>query len=68
MIYSDEELKKWWADLAQSTKSDLIATMVDKMSHSEFALSLANQYADHARGVGCPFSPKQLAAIRKWQR
>lgn len=62
MIYSDEELKRWWAGLGERGRLDVLATMIEKMEHSDFALSLASQYEQRRREL----SPKQIAAIRKW--
>lgn len=63
MLYSDEELKRWWAGLSKQAQLELLAVMLDKMNHSDFAMSLASQYSR-----GFSFSPKQLAVIRKWYR
>jgi hypothetical protein len=63
MIYSNEELLRWWKGLAKSAQLDLLARMVDRMSDPTFALSLVAQYER-----GKDFTPNQLAAIRKWDR
>lgn len=62
MIYTDEELRRWWAGLSKRDQIELLATMTVKMEYSAFAQSLSLQYSK-----GREFSPKQLAAIRKWQ-
>jgi hypothetical protein len=61
MIYSDEELKRWWHGLSETRRVEILARMVDKMDNPDFALSLSNQYA-----MRLSFTPKQLASIRKW--
>lgn len=63
MTYTDEELKRWWDGLGHSGQAGLLGHMLSQSSNTDFAASLCRQYAD-----GKPFSPKQLAAIRKWDR
>lgn len=63
MIHSDDELQLWWKRLSRAEQSDLLATMIDKMSNPDFAISLSERYES-----GEEFSAKQLAAIRKWHR
>lgn len=62
MIYGDEENKRWWEGLTHPERMEILGTMADKAHSPEFALSLAKWYEDGKR-----FSPKQLAAIRKWE-
>lgn len=63
MIFTDAENEAWWRKLSEGERLEILATMVEKMTHSEFAMGLAKQY-DRTMS----FSPKQLAAIRKWAR
>lgn len=61
MIYTDEQLKRWWSGLSKQDQREILGTMCDKMAHKDFALSLSRQYQQ-----GKEFSPSQLHHIRKW--
>jgi hypothetical protein len=61
MVYSDAENARWWADLSKQDRAEILATMIEKATDPSFALSLSRQYDQRK-----DFSPKQLAAIRKW--
>lgn len=63
MIYTDEELRRWWQGLSKQAQLETLQLMLDRMENSDFALSLIEQY----RG-GRALSPKQLAIVRKWYR
>lgn len=63
MIYSDNELKTWWQKLSEYEKTQLLDLMVEQTSESEFSISIRDQYLR-----GKTFSPKQLQAIKKWDR
>ena len=62
MEYTDNELLNWWASLTKDDQSYLLETMCEKMEGT-FAHSLKNMF-----DLGLTFSPKQIAAIRKWDR
>ena len=65
MIYSDEELKKWWQGLSVTDQRMTLQLMLEKAtgpSFKNFAESLKDQWAKGIR----PFTPGQLASIRKW--
>jgi murein L,D-transpeptidase YafK len=64
MLYSDKELLNWWKGLARSDQEASLNRMVKRARTYEyrlFAQDLRKQYDS-----GKPFSPKQLAIIRKW--
>lgn len=63
MMHTDEEIKRWWASLSKTRQAEILGTMVDKAYDPKFALSLSKQYEE-----GREFSPKQLDAIKKWDR
>lgn len=63
MEYSDEELKRWWNGVSKSEQMEILATMIELMYNPAFAISLSKQYE-----TGRPFSAKQIAAIRKWEK
>jgi hypothetical protein len=63
VIYTDEENIRWWEALTEQGRLDVLATMIDKMEHSDFAMSLSTQYARKIK-----LSARQIAAIRKWAR
>jgi len=62
MIYTERELKEWWTRKAKSAQRDILDRMLE-VTGSEFANSLMDRWLDSE-----PFSEKQLAAIRKWDR
>jgi len=68
MEYSNDENRRWWDNLTKTDQLDILATMVEKTGKQDssftdsFAVSLTKQYER-----GQFFSPRQLAAIRKWQ-
>lgn len=63
MIYTDEkeENQRWWTGLSRMARIEILALMVYRSQIPDFAISLTRQYEE-----GKEFSPKQLAAIRKW--
>lgn len=67
MEYSDDENRRWWDKLTKQDQLEILGTMVEKMGKQDaaftdsFAVSLTKQYQR-----GQHFSPRQLAAIRKW--
>jgi hypothetical protein len=63
MEYTDQELLNWWVGLTKSDQRFLIETMVEKMENKEFPENLLKMYDS-----GLTFSPKQIGAIRKWDR
>lgn len=66
MIYSDEELKRWWAGLAESARQEVLQRMVQEAGSaefSEFAMSLRRHWDERQF-----LTPRQLKAIRKWER
>ncbi len=63
MLYTDDELRRWWEKLSKIEQRDTLEVMVEKMTGSQMAKNFLDQYER-----GHPFSPKQLGAIRKWAR
>ena len=63
MIYSDGELRRWWAEKSKLEKAELLGLMIEKSSSPNFALSLSRQVES-----GAELTPKQLQAVRKWER
>lgn len=63
MVYSDDENKRWWEGLGKTGQAEILGLMLEKTEGSDFAFSLSVQYQS-----GKALSPKQLAAIRKWDK
>lgn len=66
MNYTDVELKRWWDGLAEAARQELLQKMVENAKDEifcEFAMSLRSQW-DLRKSL----SPRQLAAIKKWER
>lgn len=66
MIYTEEELRRWWAGLAEARRQEILQTMVQRApspEFSEFAMSLRRRW-DSAGDL----SYKQLTSIKKWDR
>lgn len=63
IVYTDEENKRWWKNLAKQSKAELIGTMMEKMQRPYFATMLAGKL-----DRGEDFSHAELAAMRKWHR
>lgn len=63
MIYSDGELKRWWANKSETERVEILTNMLDKSHKKDFPMSLAKQMEE-----GKAFSAKQLTYIRVWDR
>jgi len=66
MIYSDDELRRWWGLLSKMRINEIFETMIEKAwseGAQKFAESLKEQWES-----GRQLSPKQLQSIRKWDR
>jgi hypothetical protein len=61
MEYTDQELINWWIGLSRGDQLFLLELMCEKMTEGTFAQTLMNMYK-----MKIAFSPKQIAAIRKW--
>lgn len=62
MIYSDSENKSWWDKLSKFEKTELFEKMKEKARDPSFAQSLEKQWVE-----GRALSPKQIAALRRWE-
>lgn len=66
MIYTEEQLQRWWDGLAEARRQEILQTMVERAPDErfcEFAQSLRRQWE-----VKQHLTPKQLNAVRKWCR
>lgn len=63
MEYTDQQLIDWWVGLTRGDQLFLLELMVEKMTEGTFAQTLLNMY-----NMKIAFSPRQLGAIRKWDR
>lgn len=65
MIYSYDELLRWWHGLAKTTQVEIFQRMIVKSesdSFRELAMSLRDQWTR-----GKQMSERQLAILKKWE-
>jgi hypothetical protein len=66
MNYSDTELRDWWKSLSKMRQREILQTMIDKAwspQTEKFAQDLMIQWD---KGFG--LTPRQIAAVKKWDR
>lgn len=61
MLYTFEELKRWWDSLTTYDKERIFEIIQDDLDYQDFGSSLETLWKK-----GIPFTMKQLAALRKW--
>jgi len=63
MIYSDDELRRWWKGLTHGDRAEILDVIDQRSSARAWVQNLNDTYAG-----GLEFTPAQLAAMRKWEK
>jgi hypothetical protein len=66
VIYTSEELKRWWDALSRTRQREIFDTMVDKAwteGSRKFAESLMRQW-----DLGVELSYRQLLCLKRWDK
>lgn len=66
MIYSDAENERWWKGLTKGDQEELLETMHFKASTPGFRDFVQSVWDRWKANV--TLSPKELAALRKWDK
>lgn len=67
MVYTDEELIKWWKDYSKSAKAELFDRILEALDEKDNYRGMVNDWKRRTEN-GLDLSPKQIGSLRKWVR